>query len=134
MILSHTVIQFLRGLRTRLVSVAPGWSPPQVAWECPASADVMLMTSKDLGTETGAGAGSVMGTTGSSARSPKQEEKWQKRESALLDITQAIIDEVGYAHFNMDALVRASDVSKGTVYNHFTSKEDCLAALCCRGM
>ncbi len=134
MILSHTVIQFLRGLRTRLVSVAPGWSPPQLAWECPASADVMLMTSKDLGTETGAGAGSVMGTTGSSARSPKQEEKWQKRESALLDITQAIIDEVGYAHFNMDALVRASDVSKGTVYNHFTSKEDCLAALCCRGM
>lgn len=74
------------------------------------------------------------GVSSNSGRSPKQQAKWQKRESALLDIAQAIIDDVGYAHFNMDVLVRASDVSKGTVYNHFISKEDCLAALCCRGM
>jgi len=70
----------------------------------------------------------------SSGRSPRQEEKWRKREQRLLDITQTIIDDVGYAQFNMDRLVRASDVSKGTLYNHFSSKEDCLAALCIRGM
>jgi len=67
-------------------------------------------------------------------RSPRQEEKWRKREDQLLDQVQQIIDDVGFAQFNMDGLVRASDVSKGTVYNHFSSKEDCLAALCCRGM
>lgn len=67
-------------------------------------------------------------------RSAKQEEKWQSREERLLDLTQALIEESGFAHFNMDRLVKVSDVSKGTIYNHFSSKEDCLAAYCVRGM
>jgi AcrR family transcriptional regulator len=67
-------------------------------------------------------------------RSAKQEEKWQLREARLLDLTQSLIDESGFAHFNMDRLVKVSDVSKGTIYNHFSSKEDCLAAFCVRGM
>lgn len=70
----------------------------------------------------------------SCGRSARQEEKWQQREARLLDLTQTLIEESGFAHFNMDRLVRVSDVSKGTIYNHFSSKEDCLAAFCIRGM
>jgi len=67
-------------------------------------------------------------------RSPRQEEKWQAREQHLLDLTQTLIDEHGFAQFNMDRLVKVSDVSKGTIYNHFSGKEDCLAGLCIRCM
>lgn len=72
--------------------------------------------------------------TASCGRSARQEEKWQQREARLLDLTQSLIEESGFAHFNIDRLVRVSDVSKGTIYNHFSSKEDCLAAFCIRGM
>lgn len=67
------------------------------------------------------------------ARSPRQQEKWDKREQFLLDTAQQLIEIEGLVNFNMDRLVKVSGVSKGTVYNHFSGKEDCQAALCIRG-
>ncbi len=125
MVILHTVLHSLKYLLSGLQSHCP-FQQSRLAG-C-SDASVMLM--EDMSPTDSAQASDLAKTE----RSPRQEEKWQKRENTLLDNVQFIIDDVGYAHFNMDRLVRASDVSKGTVYNHFISKEDCLAALCCRGM
>ena len=56
------------------------------------------------------------------------------RESELLDLAEQIMEVDGFAGFTMDKLVSACGYSKGTVYNHFNSKEDLFCALCNRGM
>lgn len=61
-------------------------------------------------------------------------EKIAEREQLLLDIAHELVNRDGFADFSMDKLVRASGYSKGTLYNHFSSKEDCLSGLCLRGM
>ncbi len=61
-------------------------------------------------------------------------EKIAEREQQLLDIAHELLNCDGFADFSMDKLVRVSGYSKGTLYNHFSSKEDCLSALCLRGM
>lgn len=63
-----------------------------------------------------------------------REEKWAERENELLDIALFLLEQEGFAEFSMDKLIRNCNYSKGTVYNHFNSKEDCQAALCLRGM
>lgn len=104
----------------------------QFAFACEASSGLGIEPSS---TESNSSKPMLMNNVGlPSGRSLRQEEKWQVREARLLDLTQEIIEESGFAHFNMDRLVRVSDVSKGTIYNHFTGKEDCLAAFCIRGM
>ena len=44
------------------------------------------------------------------------------------------MEREGFASLTMDKLVAACSYSKGTVYNHFNSKEDLLCALCIKGM
>ncbi len=127
MIILHTVLQSLRDLISNLQSSCPF---QQLRLEGCSGSSVMFMEDMSPSASSAPSPSELV----KPERTPRQEEKWQKRENTLLDHVQFIIDDVGYAHFNMDRLVRASDVSKGTVYNHFTSKEDCLAALCCRGM
>ncbi len=61
----------------------------------------------------------------------KQRELLQ-REELILDTAQKILHEHGYAHLTMDKLAEAVEYSKGTLYNHFSSKEDLLCSLCCR--
>jgi len=53
----------------------------------------------------------------------------QQREQALLKLAQQILRQDGFAGLTMDRLTAVSDVSKGTLYNHFSSKEDVLTAL-----
>ncbi len=109
MITLHTALQTLKSLLFNLQPHCPFQQRRLAA--CPNSA-VMLM--EDMSPKSSSRAPEPV----KPERTPRQEEKWQKRESTLLDHVQFIIDDVGYAHFNMDRLVR----------------EDCLAALCCRGM
>ncbi len=54
------------------------------------------------------------------------------REQLLLDKALEIVEELGFAQLTMDKLTARSEYSKGTVYNHFSSKEDLLCALCLR--
>jgi AcrR family transcriptional regulator len=63
-----------------------------------------------------------------------REEKWAERENELLDIALHLLEQEGFAEFSMEKLIRNCNFSKGTVYNHFSGKEDCQAALCLRGM
>jgi len=62
------------------------------------------------------------------------EERLQAREAELLDAALSIIEQEGVAGLNMDKLVARVPYSKGTIYNHFRSKEDLLTGLCCQGM
>ncbi|MDD1782544.1 TetR/AcrR family transcriptional regulator [Enterovibrio sp. ZSDZ35] len=51
------------------------------------------------------------------------------REKELLDIARSVVAREGFAQLTMDKVAAASPYSKGTVYNHFNSKEDLIAAL-----
>lgn len=53
----------------------------------------------------------------------------QQREAQLLRLARHIVQQEGFAALTMDRLTALSDVSKGTIYNHFCSKEDVLTAL-----
>lgn len=61
-------------------------------------------------------------------------EALEAREDEILKKALAIISEQGIVALTMDKLVGQLDYSKGTVYNHFSSKEDVLAGLCNRNM
>jgi AcrR family transcriptional regulator len=56
------------------------------------------------------------------------------REQLLLNIALEIIETLGFSALTMDKLTQQSEYSKGTVYNHFSSKEDLLTALCLRAI
>lgn len=56
----------------------------------------------------------------------------QAREDEILDRALELISVHGIVALTMDKLVAQVSYSKGTVYNHFCSKEDVFAALCNR--
>ncbi|MEM1026502.1 MAG: helix-turn-helix domain-containing protein [Planctomycetota bacterium] len=59
---------------------------------------------------------------------PKQREI-ASRERLILDISRRLLIDHGLAGLSMDRIAEAIDYSKGTVYQHFSSKEDVVAAL-----
>lgn len=61
-------------------------------------------------------------------------ETLEQRENDILDQAQAIIHQDGFPMLTMDRLISQVSYSKGTVYNHFMSKEDVFIALCNRDM
>ncbi|AXI03792.1 TetR/AcrR family transcriptional regulator [Aquirhabdus parva] len=63
----------------------------------------------------------------------KQRELMQ-RNTLLLDIAQEMLEESGFASLSLDKLAARTEFSKGTIYNHFMSKEDLLTALCVRAL
>ena len=63
--------------------------------------------------------------------SPKQLEI-REREQSILDLAQKMLLERGNLGLTMDRIADEAGVSKGTVYQHFASKEDLLAALAVR--
>jgi AcrR family transcriptional regulator len=63
-------------------------------------------------------------------RFSKKQQAIANREQELLQIAQQLVETEGYANLTMDKLTAASPYSKGTIYNHFASKEDVITALC----
>jgi len=55
-----------------------------------------------------------------------------EREELILDAAQTMLHQHGYNHLTMDRVAEAVEYSKGTIYNHFASKEDLVCSLCCR--
>lgn len=53
----------------------------------------------------------------------------REREKELLELAREVVRQEGFAQLTMDKVAAASPYSKGTVYNHFNSKEDLIAAL-----
>lgn len=63
---------------------------------------------------------------------PRKQRELLQREQLILDAAQNMLHTQGYAHLTMDRLADAVEYSKGTLYNHFSSKEDLVCSLCCR--
>ncbi len=58
----------------------------------------------------------------------KQREILQ-REQLILDVARRMLIERGYVGLNMDRIAEQCEYSKGTIYQHFSCKEDLVAAL-----
>ncbi|WP_235869176.1 TetR/AcrR family transcriptional regulator [Veronia nyctiphanis] len=56
------------------------------------------------------------------------------REQELIAIAFEVVKREGFTGLTMDKVAAASSYSKGTVYNHFTSKEDLIAALATKAL
>ncbi len=56
----------------------------------------------------------------------------QEREELLLDVARSIIEQEGLVGLTIDKMVTQVPYSKGTVYGHFSNKEDVFLGLCNR--
>ena len=59
----------------------------------------------------------------------RKQREVRQREAALLGIARKMLIEQGYAGLSMDRLAEATEYSKGTIYQHFSTKEDLITAL-----
>ncbi len=64
----------------------------------------------------------------------RKQREVQERELRLLEVARKMLIEHGFAGLNMDEVARATEYSKGTVYGHFSSKEDLVTALAIQSM
>ena len=62
----------------------------------------------------------------------RKQRELQKREALILDTAQTMLQQHGYNYLRMDRVAETVEYSKGTIYNHFASKEDLICSLCCR--
>ena len=60
--------------------------------------------------------------------SPKQQEI-KRRQQRILDVARSVLIQHGYHGLNMERIAAKVEYSKGTVYNHFASKEEIIVAL-----
>ncbi|MGF1698000.1 TetR/AcrR family transcriptional regulator [Vibrio kyushuensis] len=60
----------------------------------------------------------------------KKQQAIADREVELTLLAKELVQEQGFGNLTMDKLTAASPYSKGTIYNHFCSKEDVILALC----
>jgi len=63
----------------------------------------------------------------------KQRELFE-REQLILNTAQLILQYEGLQHLTMDRIAAEIEYSKGTVYNHFKSKEEIISGIGCRCM
>ena len=59
----------------------------------------------------------------------RKQREIQEREALILEVAREMLLERGYLGVTMDRIAQAIEYSKGTVYQHFSSKEDVLVAL-----
>jgi len=55
-----------------------------------------------------------------------------EREQLILDTAQIILQQEGQQSLTMERIAAEIEYSKGTVYNHFSSKEEIITAISCR--
>lgn len=59
----------------------------------------------------------------------RKKREFELRQQEFLSLAEELYAEYGESGVTMDKLVEKADYSKGTVYKHFSSKEDLIAAL-----
>ena len=62
----------------------------------------------------------------------RKQREINERERLILSAAQTMLHQHGYNHLTMDRVAETVEYSKGTIYNHFSSKEDLVCSLCCR--
>ncbi len=60
----------------------------------------------------------------------RRQRDFMQREQLFLDTARMIIRNDGVGNLTMDRIAELTEYAKGTVYKHFTCKEDMLCALC----
>jgi len=64
----------------------------------------------------------------------RKEREKQQRRNAIIDAAERLIFEKGYENTTMDMVAEEAELSKGTLYLYFKSKEDLYLAINARGM
>lgn len=59
----------------------------------------------------------------------RKQREIQQREERILEIARKMVLDGGYIGLNMDRIAQELEYSKGTIYQHFSNKEDILIAL-----
>lgn len=59
----------------------------------------------------------------------RKKREFARREELILDTGRRLLMEVGYLGLTMDSIAKEIEYSKGTIYQHFSSKEEILLAL-----
>ena len=62
----------------------------------------------------------------------RKQREIRDREELLLDVAAELLVEQGYLGLTMDKLAARTEYSKGTLYQHFSSKEDVVAGILAR--
>ncbi|MFT7642866.1 MAG: AcrR family transcriptional regulator [Pirellulaceae bacterium] len=65
----------------------------------------------------------------SKATQHRRERERQEREQRILEVSRQMLVRDGYHGLNMDRVAEALEYSKGTIYNHFSCKEEIILAL-----
>jgi len=73
-----------------------------------------------------------MVATASTQTLTRKEREIREREELILCAAQSLIHEHGYNYLSMERVAERVEYSKGTIYNHFASKEDLVCSLSCR--
>ncbi len=68
------------------------------------------------------------------ATTARKQREWQQREELILDVARQMLLEGGYLGLNMDRIAEAAEYSKGTIYQHFSCKEEVLNAICTQSL
>ena len=63
------------------------------------------------------------------ATSTRKARELEAREALILDAAERLVQERGYLGMNMDLVAERTEYSKGTIYQHFSCKEELLSAL-----
>ena len=61
--------------------------------------------------------------------SERKQRELKQREDLILETARRLLLERGYLELNMDRIAHETEYSKGTIYQHFSSKEEILVAL-----
>ena len=64
--------------------------------------------------------------------SERKQREIAEREAQILDVAEQMLLERGYLGLTMDRIAAEMEYSKGTIYNHFPSKEEVLMAVAAR--
>lgn len=63
------------------------------------------------------------------ATSERKKREYAQRETLIIDTTRNLLLEVGYIDLNMDRIAELTEYSKGTIYQHFSCKEEILVEM-----
>lgn len=74
------------------------------------------------------------GTDKTTDTSARKQREWQQREQLILDTAQLLLQQHGLQGLTMERVASAIEYSRGTVYNHFASKEEIVNAIGIRCM
>ena len=64
----------------------------------------------------------------------RRERAFREREELILDSAAVMLREQGYLGLNLDRLAESVEYSKGTLYQHFETKEDIVLAIVARAL